>query len=466
MGFLETLGRSQAITTPLKAISDIETGIESRAIAKEDLGIRKAQEMRKQTVFEREQTRRGQQLNIKLHPMFQAFSPEGQERITKDLFTRGIIDEEGIGNQGNLEDYVKEIETTSTLFESIMKPEVMARERKALNLIDELREEQGKDSPNPKKIQLLQMNIKQATGAAAITRGNYKKAWDILKARELEISKIPATKTVPISETMQREMRINPTTGEYDIPIGKPRPIFKPTEAKLKSAQNYILPDGDIVLSYDGGRTYTDKSGVIKMIPSTSIKVPPAATLSELEAQKARQKAGKDITGDIVSEQEVSAKQAALGGTGPYASLAAAIDSFFGGFGADKIFGKNGFFSDTQENRQQLRTIKQMGKAALMNSSRGAVWEQEKIDKLFPDPDKIFTNPRTEARKFKILRDTLEKEKRFNNQAIASGASAKEIEKIRNSTFEIDRLLALIGGEETTILSTEDEALINKYEVK
>ena len=26
-----------------------------------------------------------------------------------------------------------------------------------------------------------------------------------------------------------------------------------------------------------------------------------------------------------------------------------------------------------------------------MNSSRGAIWEQEKIDKLFPDPNALFT---------------------------------------------------------------------------
>jgi len=75
--------------------------------------------------------------------------------------------------------------------------------------------------------------------------------------------------------------------------------------------------------------------------------------------------------------------------------LAAAFDAIAGGMGIDLVLGKEGFFTETQENRQVLRTIKQIGKAALMNSSRGAIWEQQRIDRLFPDPDRFWRNPRT-----------------------------------------------------------------------
>ena len=73
-----------------------------------------------------------------------------------------------------------------------------------------------------------------------------------------------------------------------------------------------------------------------------------------------------------------------------------------------------------------------------MNSSRGAIWEQEKIDKLFPDPNKWFANPRTESRKIASLREALLTEKRFNSQAIAASADPKEIGRFRLSNADID----------------------------
>jgi len=82
----------------------------------------------------------------------------------------------------------------------------------------------------------------------------------------------------------------------------------------------------------------------------------------------------------------------------------------------------------------------------LMNSARGAIWEQQRIDELFPDPDKTFTNPRIEARKFGNLIDIVTNEKKFNNQAIVGAITPKEVEKYRASNNEINRLLSLISN--------------------
>ena len=106
--------------------------------------------------------------------------------------------------------------------------------------------------------------------------------------------------------------------------------------------------------------------------------------------------------------------------------------------------------------------IKQVGKQALMNSARGAIWEQKNIDKLFPDPNTFFTNPVTEANKFKVLREVMIEERAVNNKAIVSAISPKEIDKLRTANTDINRLLSLIG-ETPSMLSAEDEALINKY---
>jgi hypothetical protein len=195
-----------------------------------------------------------------------------------------------------------------------------------------------------------------------------------------------------------------------------------------------------------------DENRKMRPMPFGSIKVPAGATLAEVQTQQAKRQALED-TGEVpvITPKGISAEEKAKGGTGPYAMLASGIDRFLGGLGADKVFGAEGIFPETQENRQALRTIKQLGKPALMNSSRGAIWEQQKIDKLFPDPDVFFTNPRTEAKKFKNLRETLKTEKDFNNKAIQSAITPKEISELRKNNLDIDRVLSLIGEGEQPI---------------
>jgi hypothetical protein len=136
----------------------------------------------------------------------------------------------------------------------------------------------------------------------------------------------------------------------------------------------------------------------------------------------------------------MSAEDAAKIGTGPWANLGAAFDAVAGGLGIDKLFGQEGFFQTKQQARQQLRLIKQLGKSALMNSSRGAIWEQQKIDQLFPNPSTIFTNPVTEAKKFKAVRKQLLVAKKYNNQAINMSNDPKEIRQLQDSNNNINRL--------------------------
>ena len=240
------------------------------------------------------------------------------------------------------------------------------------------------------------------------------------------------------------------------------RPYEK--ESTEKAGQNWMLPNKTTVISYDGGRTYNTPNGPVA-IPPNAIKVPGGATLTELNmAESKRQAAGEGGEETPTSPGGISPKGASLKGTGPYATAMAAFDAVAGGLGLDTLIGKNGLFPETADARQYLRSVKQIGKAALMNSSRGAIWEQQRIDELFPDPEKIFTNPRLEARKFNNLMDVLVVEKAYNNQAIMAATNAKEIEKYREANNEINRLVELIrepqggGG-----LSPEDKALIDKW---
>ena len=234
-----------------------------------------------------------------------------------------------------------------------------------------------------------------------------------------------------------------------------------------KSGQNYLLEDKSIVTSFDGGRTFKSKDGKPSPMPFNAVKV--TATiggqdLSMLKAQKTAEKEQK-ITREMAAKDVA---KIAKSGTGPYNMLAAAFDAIAGGMGIDLVLGKEGFFTETQENRQVLRTIKQIGKAALMNSSRGAIWEQQRIDRLFPDPDRFWRNPRTEMKKFETLREMLSIERAFNNEAIIAAVTPKEVSDLRKSNVDIDRLLALIkqGAPQNEGITPKRKMLLNKYPPK
>jgi len=279
-------------------------------------------------------------------------------------------------------------------------------------------------------------------------------------------------KTPQYVETIENGM-----FGKKDAISGVFYPVRKATQKDIKdiitgpespgdkTGQNWVLTNGSTVISYDGGRTYSS-NGKSLSIPSSAIKVPGGATLNEVRMQDAKAEALADL--EISTPGTLSPKENVLSGTGPYKRIASVFEAVAGGFGLDALIGMQGFFPKIADAKQFLRSVKQMGKTALMNSSRGAIWEQQKIDTLFPDPDKTFTNPRIEARKFGNLLEVLNTEKRFNNQAIVSAINPKEVDKYRTSNNEINRLIAFISepkvsGITNTELSGSDKELVDKY---
>lgn len=227
---------------------------------------------------------------------------------------------------------------------------------------------------------------------------------------------------------------VDPETGEVKLEAK-----YKP--GADKPGINYLLKDRSTVISFDGGRTYKNEAGKNVKMPFDAVRISATVTGQELSMIEAQKQAEHQL-GEITP---IGTRDVGEAGTGPYSALAAGFDAIAGGFGLDRLLGQEGFFKDITEARQTLRTIKQMGKPALMNSSRGPIYEQKVIDKLFPDPDKFVSNPRTEARKFQVLRKTLLMEKRFNTEAIQQAVTPKEVNELRKSTLAIDRLLALIG---------------------
>ena len=234
----------------------------------------------------------------------------------------------------------------------------------------------------------------------------------------------------------------------------------KPTGAGKKAINMYLPGSKEVVISHDNGRTYLAPDGSSIDVPSDALVIGGEAPISETRGLIQQAEIEKGLDKDKEGAEKISkdeknftsrAEEAAKGGTGPYAKLKAGVNAVFGGLGFDAAFGKkDGFFPDTQENRQFLNILKQTGKEALLNSARGAIWEQEKIDQLFADPSKFWTNPETEAGKFTIIRDMMTMEKEFNNKAMLSpAASPEEITTLRDSNRKIDLLLSFLSQEAT-----------------
>ena len=231
------------------------------------------------------------------------------------------------------------------------------------------------------------------------------------------------------------------------------------------------------VLSYDEGRTYVNKQGVITSMP-TDVTVSPlsdttAYTTAKNErimlaagAQLAKMdealgllaKGGTRDNPENLSKQEASdvrdAMEAARNGTGAYASFQALLDNVFGGIVSSKKY------QDTQANRQFLRGLIVLGRSALVVNPRFPVAEMAKVEGLFPNVDAIWRSPETEAGKLVELKALAEQQKRSNLEAINSGIQDKSVlAGVLQNQFEIDRLLGLLQGVELVGDTIDPEAL-------
>jgi len=130
-------------------------------------------------------------------------------------------------------------------------------------------------------------------------------------------------------------------------------------------------------------------------------------------------------------------EEAALGGTGPYSKLYAGLDAFFGGLGVDAAFGKEGFFPQTQANRNKLRNFNQLAKIVLVNNPKFPVAEQEIVSKMLANPDEFWNNPDNEANKYRELRTTLSLVRGFTANAIKD-ASTDDVFELQQKVRELD----------------------------
>ena len=220
------------------------------------------------------------------------------------------------------------------------------------------------------------------------------------------------------------------------------------------------------VLSYDGGRTYVSADGQITSMPSEGVvPLSDAIAYEVMRNEQMRALAGNQLRkmdeelgitmrgGDPDNPTRVTsaeaglvrdAMEAARQGTGPWSGIGAMVDGVIGGILPSEAVRK--FFQNNQQNRQFLRGVTILSRSALVVNPRFPVAEMERVGKLFPDPDKFFTNPESEALKFIELKSLALAQKRANLQALSEGIpDAATLQAVLSNNFEINRLLGLLA---------------------
>jgi hypothetical protein len=215
------------------------------------------------------------------------------------------------------------------------------------------------------------------------------------------------------------------------------------TEARRQQAAQTLLErfgSGDqiIAASVTGG-TRDEEGNPIK------------AALTEEEGQDLQSVLDNTVIPDARNPIE-----AAKEGTGPWAGLTAFLDNTYGGLtGTDA-------FQNTMGNRQFLRGITVLGRSALVVNPRFPVAEMENVQALFPDPDRFWVNPQSQANQLIEMKRLASAQLLKNLQMIApgGGASSDMIPDIEVNNREIERLLDILATVPMTYGTTEQQSSV------
>jgi hypothetical protein len=278
---------------------------------------------------------------------------------------------------------------------------------------------------------------------------------------ELQTPEQPTEGTGSLVETLTKlvgeDQNSTPEQNLYGLP--------QQADADRK---NYFLPNEKTIVSSTDQNTYTDDNGVVRKLPNNAYELGMGTGLNQVTALMAsksaeRELAGLNGEGSHTDYDRPSAQKAAKGGTGLRSNFKAAVEGLAGGLEINKLIGKKGFFPDNADNREMLRIIRQTSKSAFMNSARGAVYEQQNIEEMLPNPKTWWVNPEIEARKFIVLKKELEDVKRFNLKAISEAVDPGEITKLKLSNYEIDKVLNMLRDDPKITFTDKQKSLVDKH---
>lgn len=151
---------------------------------------------------------------------------------------------------------------------------------------------------------------------------------------------------------------------------------------------------------------------------------------------------GSSITQSQEELETVITQETLRKGTGPFSATIAFMSNVFGPF----VPGLSGTAKENKEARKSLAVFSQRAKSALLNSSRGAIWEQQILEGRILPTSKIFTDPRAEFAGLIKLRDILKEELSFQKEVLQQPTlDLSTRKKIISNNIELETLIRQIS---------------------
>lgn len=121
-------------------------------------------------------------MDIKLHPMFLSLPDSVKEQALKSFADSGATNAEGIGKVGDIMSHLKTIESSTPLFQSLMKPVIDAKAQLVQGAWQDL--QTAMQSNNPKKVQEAKLNFEKLNGEYHQALGGYQAHIDKLQTQQ------------------------------------------------------------------------------------------------------------------------------------------------------------------------------------------------------------------------------------------------------------------------------------------
>jgi len=347
----------------------------------------------------------------------------------------------------------------------------------AAQIEKELRAVQNRDNILVKEIDGQLVRVDKSTGEALAVYGTAK-----LPDPEYRVFTLPNANGV-----------LTKTVADISGPRGKSllEQVNQATEAGIAGAsmqkvttqstavRGFVIPNEGVVTSYDGV-TYVNHAGEIKNLQdaegvyevnnSVANEVNKqekyAATairkLQEIDAALVQgmsvptYDAAGNVNGSRMLDpneagQTVDAYAAARSGTGFWSKVGAGLNAVLSAIpGSEDAF--RDYFKETTDARQFVKMVRVMGRSALSSSPRFAVSDLVTTEKLFPNEEALFSNPKTEADKLVTIDRYLTEEKQ---RLLGLFARNEPMDKSTRTIYsqkisEIEKLQNILGPIVTT----------------
>ena len=165
-------------------------------------------------------------------------------------------------------------------------------------------------------------------------------------------------------------------------------------------------------------------------------------TFSSQTAEQSQQTGQGQPGEEGTAEPFISAEETQKG-VGPISSVKQMMNNIVGPFTPGQLFG------DTEQARNKLRMFRQKVKPALMVSSRGAIWEQQQINEMLPDPDQFFTDPDAVVDKLRNLYGMVRSEIDRKQQLMEGGGiSADQVQQYQTDINNMKTVLSYMPNPE------------------